>query len=105
MMTNKHVFQKTTLKHIEFTQNGRDILLHFTDPQHGGNIGKLRCVGILEFYYLSNGFLNYADDQDSLFPLFVSEVVISPHRNGYELRIDAGLVIHIVSTQIQAKVY
>lgn len=100
-MTEKRIFPNTALQNMYFADDGRDVVLHFSNTFDGRDFGEIHCKGVLELAYNSNGFLNYADGTDSLFPLFVRDVLLQETHRGYVLRIEAGLVIHIACVKVR----
>ncbi|QMT34325.1 hypothetical protein LNQ82_07860 [Conchiformibius steedae DSM 2580] len=94
-MTDEKIFQNTALQDIRFAHQGRDLILFFDNTENGRYYGEIHCEGLLEFTFQSLGFIHYPDDGDSLFPLFVRDVLVQPTHQGYTLRIEAGLVIQI----------
>ncbi|UOP05513.1 hypothetical protein [Conchiformibius kuhniae] len=94
-MIEKKIFHNTALRDIRFAREGRDLVLFFDNAADGHHYGEIHCIGLLEFAYQSLGFIHYADDGDSLFPLFVRDVLVQDTAHGYTLRIEAGLVLQV----------
>lgn len=101
IMTDEKIFQNTALQDIRFAHQGRDLVLFFDSAESGRFYGEIHCEGLLEFAFQSLGFIHYPDDGESLFPLFVRDVLVQPTHQGYTLRIEAGLVIQISCLNIR----
>lgn len=98
-MKKSNIFKNVGLYEIIFSDNGRTIMLSFTDTFKGHYFGYIKCSNILSFKLDINGFVDYENKEDSLFPLFIPEIELYQYQSYSEIMIDVGIVIQI-SAQI-----
>lgn len=101
-MNKSSIFKNTGLYEIKFLNEGRDIALYFTDTSLGHEYGHILCLGIQSFIFNSNDFIDYSDDTDTLFPLFIPEIVINNYETHDEITIDVGIYLKISAHKIIA---
>ena len=99
-MNKISLFKNTGLYNIAMSNNGRDIILYFTDTIIGKNYGYIICKDILSFSLNINNFIDYSDNEDSLFPIFIPEVILNQNDSYKEITIDVGVFIRITSNKI-----
>lgn len=100
-MNKEIIFKNSSLYKIEFINQGRDLVLFFTDTYIGTDLGCIYCLGIEQFIIKINKFIDYTDDNDSLFPLFIPEIYQMTTDEFYELIIDVGIFIKIKARNLK----
>ena len=102
-MSKSFIFKNTGLYEIKFLNEGRDIALYFTDTSLGHEYGHILCLGIKSLIFHFNDFVDYSDDTDTLFPLFIPEIAMTNHENHSEIIIDIGIYLKISACKIIVK--
>lgn len=101
-MNKSFIFKNTGLYKIKFLNDGRDIALYFTDTLLGYEYGHILCLGIKFFIFNINDFIDYSDNADTLFPLFIPEIILNKYENYDEITIDVGIYLKISACKIIA---
>lgn len=101
-MNELSIFKNTGLYEIKFLNEGRDIALYFTDTSLGYEYGHILCLGVKSFIFNYNNFIDYSDDTDTLFPLFIPEIIINNYEKYDEITIDVGVYLKISAYKIIA---
>ena len=101
-MNELSIFKNTGLYEIKFLNEGRDIALYFTDTSLGYEYGHILCLGVKSFIFNYNNFIDYSDDTDTLFPLFIPEIIINNYEKYDEITIDVGVYLKISACKIIA---
>ena len=99
-MNETFIFKNTGLYEIKFLNEGRDIILYFTDTLVGCEYGHILCLGIKSFVFDSNDFIDYSDNDDSLFPLFIPEITMNNYEEHDEITINVGIYLKISACKI-----